>query len=752
MLILITFIISISQLGTHYNQNFTIKGLPSTDVQSTLKKEFHQDSDAGTMKVVIKNNQQNGVNQKQLKSQINAAIQKLRTQSGIKSVQDPYSNQLVSKDQSTTYVSVTFEKSAKLVSQSQIKAVEKEFKAVRDHAQTKVAYDGTVQITPFEIGGTSEIIGIVIAFILLLILFRSFITAGLPIISAIVGLLSGVLLVSIGTSFFTIVNVAQTLATMLSLAVGIDYALFIVHRYRDELQTHSPESALGIALATAGSSVLFAGVTVIIAVSGLSIIGMDFLTQMGLAAAIAVAFAILSALTFLPAVIALLSKFIKPAQNNVKTTVNNPGVLIQSIVNHPIMASLISIIVLVGMALPVKNMRLGMPYNGSLPADNTQRQAYDILSDQFGEGINAPLIGVIKLNQNQSKTEQQRTIKQITNQVKQMNGAKEIVPVINRKAVAEMKQPGYQAKLKAQITQEVQAKVQAAAKKDPTIAINQQKQQLLAKQYGNALKKQAQANAAKKAISSIPAQISSNHKYAMFILIPKRGAEAVQTERLTHRINSYSKSIQKTKGTKIILTGNNAINIDTTNKLNGATPIFAGIVIVLAFVLLMFMFKSFLIPLVAMLGFGLSLLASFGLTTLTIQEGMFKSLLGISKGAPILSFLPVIFIGILFGLAMDYEVFMVSRTREEYLKTGDNNHAITVGLKSSGPVIVTAALIMIAVFGSFALSDNVTIKSLGLSLAFGIFFDAFLVRLIIVPSMIKLFGKANWIFPGQGKK
>ncbi|MHA8263553.1 MMPL family transporter [Lactobacillaceae bacterium Melli_B3] len=391
-----------------------------------------------------------------------------------------------------------------------------------------------------------------------------------------------------------------------------------------------------------------------------------------------------------------------------------------------------------------------MPYNGSLPKDNTERQAYDIVSDKFGEGVNAPLIGVVKLDQNQSKAHQEKTLKQITNKVKSFDGAKMIVPVANQKAIAKIKSPQYQAATKQKITQAVQSQVMAAVQQNPIMS--QQQQQILTKKLAAQYQAKAAAEAKAKAISPIPAQISKDHKYAMFVLIPKKGSETVQTEQLTQKINEYSKQIQKSKHTKITLTGNNAINIDTTNKLNRAIPVFASIVIALAFILLMFMFKSFLIPLVAMAGFGLSLLASFGFATLTIQEGMFKALFGISKGAPILSFLPVIFIGILFGLAMDYEVFMVSRTREEYIKTGDNTHSIIVGLKSSGPVIITAALIMIAVFGSFAVSSNTTIKSIGLSLSFGIFFDAFLVRLILVPSMIKLFGKANWFFPGQNKK
>ncbi|WP_273713992.1 MMPL family transporter [Leuconostoc mesenteroides] len=197
----------------------------------------------------------------------------------------------------------------------------------------------------------------------------------------------------------------------------------------------------------------------------------------------------------------------------------------------------------------------------------------------------------------------------------------------------------------------------------------------------------------------------------------------------------------------LTLTGTNAVNIDISKKLNNAIPVFASIVIILAFILLMFVFQSFIIPTTAMLGFGLSLMASLGFVTYVIQDGFLKKLFGISIETPVLAFLPVILIGVLFGLAMDYEVFLVSRVREEYLKIGDTNEALKVGMRESGPVIVTAGLIMVAVFGSFIFTDDPTIKSIGLALTFGVLFDAFVVRLLFIPATIKLFGKANWMFP-----
>nr|MCH9869403.1 MMPL family transporter [Serratia marcescens] len=243
--------------------------------------------------------------------------------------------------------------------------------------------------------------------------------------------------------------------------------------------------------------------------------------------------------------------------------------------------------------------------------------------------------------------------------------------------------------------------------------------------------------------------VSDDGKYALMLITPTKGSEAKQTTDLVNKIKDYSDTTKSKYDAKITLTGINAVNLDITAKLNNATPIFVATIMILAFLLLMVVFRSFVVPVVAMVGFGLSLLASFGFTTLVIQEGFMKDVFGVSKGAPLIAFLPSIVTAILFGLAMDYEVFMVSRAREEYQKTGDNDRAVTVAMQDSGPIVVTAALIMIAVFGSFALNSDPTVKSLGLALAFGIFFDAFFIRLLFVPAMLKLFGKINWAFPGK---
>ncbi|ANZ57505.1 RND transporter [Fructilactobacillus lindneri] len=742
LVILVVFVGTLAHLGSNFEQNLKISGIPSTDVQKTIKHEFHRNLSSGTMNVVLQG-KKGDITKAKTKQDISKQINELKGTDDIKTISNPYQTQAISKDKSTTYVQITFKKDARLVPDKSINNVKSHFNQLK-HQNLKVAFNGTVNIVKTDIGGLSEIVGIAIAFILLMILFRSFVTAGMPIISALVGLGTGLILITVGTNFFTVTDVAKTLSVMLSLAVGIDYALFIVHRYRTELNKHDePSAAMGAALSSAGSSVLFAGVTVIIAVSGLSIIGIDFLTQMGLAAAVSVIFSVLSALTFLPALISLGHKFIKPEKDSTESKVKHAGWFTNMIAHRPLVSAILAVVILLGMAIPSMHMRLGMPYDGALPTNNTKRQAYDMMTDKFGAGINSQLIGIIEFDKGTSNVEKEKSIKKTIHKINNMKDVSMIVPMENKAALNKFQSKEYQAQVKADGETYVKQRVMTAMQQNPQM--NSSQQQALMKQATSEYQNQVKAKM-KKAVMS-PVQMSSNHKYAMFVVIPKTGPASARTENLAKEINSYSKDNQNDLHSKIVLSGSNAVNIDITEKLNKAIPVFATLVMLLAFVLLMIVFRSFVIPLVTMVGFGLSLLASFGMVTLVIQDGFLKSLFGISVGAPVLAFLPVIAIGVLFGLAMDYEVFMVSRIREEYLATHDNEYSVKVGIKTSGPVIITAALIMIAVFGSFILSPDPTIKSIGIMLSFGVFFDAFLVRMIFVPSMIRLFGKYNWKFP-----
>ncbi|WP_327062659.1 MMPL family transporter [Listeria ivanovii] len=244
-----------------------------------------------------------------------------------------------------------------------------------------------------------------------------------------------------------------------------------------------------------------------------------------------------------------------------------------------------------------------------------------------------------------------------------------------------------------------------------------------------------------------PPMPSESGNYALISVIPKTGPTNNKTTQLVHDLRSYAKTTDSKYNINLEVTGQSAINIDMSQKLNDAIPVFASVIVVLAFILLTVVFRSLLIPLTAVLGFVLSLTATLGFTTLIMQEGVFSNLFGISTTGPVLAFLPVIATGILFGLAMDYEVFLMSRVHEEYTLTKDNTHSIKTGLRESGPVIIAAALIMFSVFISFVFAPDPMIKSIGIALGFGVLFDAFIVRLTIIPAISKLFGKATWYMP-----
>ncbi|MFP7154156.1 MMPL family transporter, partial [Weissella paramesenteroides] len=635
IVILIVFVGSVATMGSNFNTNLKISGVPSTDIQSVLKKEFNQSVDAGTMNIVVQNKDDHSIKSSADKQRINAAVAKIKSEhkDDIKTITSPYDSQTISSDSTTGIVAVTFKKEANNVSKSVVHDIEKIGNDKIKSQNLKVAYSGNT-VASYDIGGTSEIIGIAIAFVLLLVLFRSFVTAGLPIISALVGLVSGLVLVMIGTNFFSIASVAQTLSIMISLAVGIDYALFIIHRFIGELRTSrqhemdnsgkvlAPDEAMGVTLASAGSSVLFAGITVIIALVGLSLVRISFLTQMGIAAAVGVVFAVLSAMTFLPALISLLYKFVKPSEKSVKVAKNKKdGWFTKSIIQHPIIMSLLSVVVLVAFMVPAGHMRLGMPFDGVLPKNNTQRQAYDMTADKFGDGYNATLVGVVKLDTSNTDAQNNKILEKVTNHIKNMDNVKMLAPVVNEAAVAKFKTPEMQQKLKAEGQQYVQTKVMDYMKANPTAS--QAEQQSVTKKYTSEYQAKVKADMKKAAMSGIPAKISKDKKYALIVVMPKTNTASAKTENLAKKINSYSDSLKKSDHTKITLTGTNAVNIDITEKLNNAIPMFMGIVMLLAFVLLMFMFKSFIIPLMAIIGFGLSLIASLGLTTLIMQDGVF---------------------------------------------------------------------------------------------------------------------------------
>ncbi len=536
-----------------------------------------------------------------------------------------------------------------------------------------------------EFGVTSEVVGIGVALLVLVLTFGSLVAAGLPILSALVGVGVGLLGVLSASAFFELGTTTPILASMIGLAVGIDYALFILARYRSELATGlDRERAIGRAVGTAGSAVVFAGLTVVIALAALTVVNIPFLTSMGLAAAGTVAVAVLVALTLLPAVLGLLKGRAFGAQvrrqqspTGADGRLLNNGVRWAKVVGRaPIAFVLVVVVGLGALALPAQSMRLGFPTDSTAAADTSARQASDLVADAFGPGRESPL-----------------------------------VIVVDGRDVVEA------------------AAAEAGADADP-----QQVAGAAQASYGTVVQWAAGQDGV---VNAQVAGINEDGTGALVLVTPATGPDQAATDELLADLRDGQADIEAETGTVLGVTGLTAIQVDTSEQLAEALPIYLAVVVGLAFLLLMVVFRSILVPLTATLGFLLSVLATVGLTVAVFQEGLF----GWIDPAPLISFLPVLVIGIVFGLAMDYQVFLVTRIREAHVHGADSREAVLEGFRSNARVVAAAAVIMISVFAAFVLQEDAIIKSMGFALAVAVALDAFVIRMTLIPALMYLMAR-----------
>ena len=529
-------------------------------------------------------------------------------------------------------------------------------------------------------GGTSELIGIAVALLVLVLTFGSLVGAGLPILTAVFGLGLGMTGITAMTAFMDIGSSTPMLATMLGLAVGIDYTLFILARYRTELlHGEDREEAIGIAVGTSGSAVVFAGLTVLIALSALAVVGIPFLTAMGLAAAATVLVAVLVALTLLPAILGMLKskafggrvRQYRPRRDDEGKILNNGVRWARLVGRRPIAAVLLVVVGLGALALPLREMHLAFPTDSTSASDTTQRKASDLISDAFGPGREAPMLMV------------------------------------------------------------VDASDVAEADRDADV------------------RRDRRAGSRPRTACSTPrwpctnASDSAAATGAQILITPAYGPDDTRTENLLAELRDGQSGLEDQTATTLGVTGLTAITTDVSEQLADALPIYLAVVIGLAFILLMIVFRSILVPLTATLGFLLSVLATLGATVAVFQEGAF----GLMEGQPIVSFMPIFLIGVVFGLAMDYQVFLVTRVREAYVHGASPREAVVDGFRNSARVVTAAALIMTSVFAAFMLQDDAIVKSMGFALAAAIIFDAFIVRMILIPALLFLLGDKAWWLP-----
>lgn len=600
----------------------------------------------------------------------------------------------LSEDETTGTVQVEFAAESTM----EVEAADQEAFAdlVAEYQDTlTIAYSGNA-FQMNEISATGEIIGIAVAAIILTLTFGSLIAAGMPLLTGVIGVGIGIAGIFAATRFTDTINtMTPTLASMIGLAVGIDYALFIVSRYRTELVKYIGGNDLeprelaaklkeidfrqrahlaGLAVGKAGSAVVFAGLTVLIALAALSIINIPFLTAMALSAAATVAIAVLVAITLLPAILGAVGTKVfgariggvkAPDPEDEKPTMGLTWV--RRVRAHPILFGAASILLLILLALPAVNLRLAMPSDGTMAPDTPNRIAYDITAEKFGPGRNAPMIAFV-----------------------------------DTLAVPEEERPAAWA---------------TAATDIQSIDGVRNAQIIEPNEAGDA---------------------------AQVLITPEYGATDERAADVLESIRGGVGNFEAQTGGTYSVTGVTPIYEDISERLSEVLLPYVGIVLALAFLLLMLVFRSIWVPLIAALGFALSVAATFGLTVAIWQEGW----LGIiSDPQPVISFLPIMLIGIVFGLAMDYQVFLVTRMREGWVHGKTAHNAVSNGFKHGARVVTAAALIMMSVFAAFMTIDEQFIKVMGFALAVAVFFDAFIVRMTIIPAVMFLLGENAWKIP-----
>lgn len=604
----------------------------------------------------------------------------------------------LSPDRSTGIISVTFDAATAMDVPAADLAAVTTILDRHDEGELTVVYNGNVfGVAATSINVSSEVLGLIVAAVVLIITFGSFIAAGMPLISAVIGVGIGIMGIQVSTLFVDDVSdMTPVLASMIGLAVGIDYALFIVSRFRNELISQSGANdlapkdlarvlrtmtldtrahAMGMAVGTAGTAVVFAGSTVLIALVALSIINIPFLTVMAIAAAVTVFLAVLIALTFLPALLGLVGTRVfaarvpglrVPDPEDERPTMGLRWVRI--IRRRPVAFLLLGVLLLGAVAVPAGSMRLAMPTDGTAAVGTAPRTAHDLTTEAFGPGRTAPMIALVDAS-------------------------------------------------------EVAAPDRPAA-------------------YGRALEIFLGTEGVQNAQV---ARSTENRDTAQILITPESDAIAPETSAMLSALRAEVGAFEEETGATYGITGVTAINDDMSERLAEVLIPYVLIVLVLAFLVLLLVFRSIWVPLIAALGFALSVAATFGATVAIFQEGF----LGIiDDPQPLLSFLPIMLIGLVFGLAMDYQIFLVTRMREGFIRGKSAGDATANGFKHGARVVTAAALIMISVFAAFMLQDMAFIKTMGFALAVAVFFDAFLVRMMIIPATMFLLGERAWWLPG----
>ncbi|MGK9149131.1 MMPL family transporter [Plantibacter flavus] len=699
---------------------FSIPGTESQEALDTLNHTFPQVSGASAQLIVVAP-AGDTVEDGATRTAIDDAVGSLSDIAQVQQAVSPFDENItgaVSDDQRAALISIQFDGAMTDITASTISDVEGVASSLAEAlpAGAESSLGGELFSNSLPALSVVELVGVVVALAVLILTFGSFLAAGMPLITALLGVAISMALIFVATVFGPISSTTPMLALMLGLAVGIDYALFIISRHQDQLRSGlDPEESTARATATAGSAVIFAGLTVIIALLGLAVANIPFLTTMGAAAAVGVAIAVLISLTLIPAMLGFAGERLRPKPRRAarraaarRTTAaaattsprgdrtdaagplddlgersESPAPVpehvegqgnrfflgwVRGVTRLPIVTIIAVVAVLGALAIPALSLRLALPDAGSLPEGDGARTTYDLVSEHFGEGFNGPLIVTGSIV---GSTDPLGLMANLKSEIEGLDGVA-AVPLATPNATADT------------------GIIQVIPSGSPD----------------------------SQATKDLVAEIRGLHQYFL---------------------DEYDVDLQ--------VTGFTAIGIDISDRLGGALLPFGLIVVGLSLILLTMVFRSIWVPIKATLGYLLSVAASFGVVALVFEHGVFAEALHVARTGPVISFMPIILMGVLFGLAMDYEVFLVSRMREDFVHTKLARRSIETGFLGSAKVVTAAAVIMFAVFAAFVPEGDTNIKPIALGLAVGVFVDAFIVRMTLVPAVLALLGDRAWYMP-----
>ncbi len=670
-------------LGNNLQSSFDIPGTQAQSALDTLEQRFPQLSGASGRVVVVA---PDGSSIADDADAIGAVCESLAVVAGVTNVGCPYpmtasgsspagsgTADQVSSDGRMAFIALQLSDPADDIPASLVTAVD-DATAPLTQAGLQVAVSGIVPAAASGVDWT-ELVGMAVAYVVLAVTFGSLLAAGMPLVTAAIGVGVATSSITIVAAFAPVQATAPVLATMLGLAVGIDYALLITSRHRDNLrQGMAVHESVAVSIATAGTAVVFAGLTVMIALLGLGVAGIPFLTVMGLGAAAAVLCALAVAVTLLPAILTLCGRRLIPKQRRRKRAAAAPSgpkpapAWVRIATRAPLVTAAVVVVVLLTLAIPAAGIRLTLPDAGYDPAGSPPRVAYDLLDEGFGPGFNGPLLITADISRT---LDIEQALDALDGEFSSVEG------------------------------------VAATSQAFPNEALD----------------------------------------LAVLTITPTSAPSSAETGDLVQRLRDMVPAFESAHGFGFQVTGQTALAIDISDRLGAALLPFALVVVGLCLLLLMIMFRSIAVPVTATFGYLLTVGAALGVSTAVFEWGWAADLLGVGKVGPVISFMPILVMAVLFGLAMDYHVFLVSRMRERYAATGVARASVLEGFSASARVVTAAALIMFSVFFSFVPGGNAIIQPIALALAVGVLIDAFVVRMTLVPALMTLLGDRAWWLP-----